>query len=107
MIYRMNGMTEADAQQNMIRGVYFSPLHKNTQEFLSCKIGEKDLILDDRIRKGKDYLLEWWKPKAKNRLTKLIGDGRLEKDILWYGNFKEYENLFQQWLSVRGMKYYE
>lgn len=107
MIYRMNGMTERDAQQNMIRGVYFSPMYCNTQDFLCDKISSKDLILDDRIQRGNDYLLEWWKPKAKNRLKKLIDMDELQSDVLWYGNFKEYENLFQQWLSVRGMNYYE
>ena len=100
-------MKESDAQQNMIRGVYFSPLYKNTQDFLCDKIKSKDLILDQRIEQGIDYLMNWWKPKAKNRLSKLIDNDQLEPDVLWYGNFKEYEKLFQQWLSVRGMNYYE
>ena len=107
MMFRMNGMKESDAQQNMIRGVYFSPLYKNTQDFLCDKIKSKDLILDQRIEQGIDYLMNWWKPKAKNRLSKLIDNDQLEEDVLWYGNFKEYEKLFQQWLSVRGMNYYE
>tara|TARA_R110000851_G_scaffold304235_2_gene462032 strand:- start:23 stop:874 length:852 start_codon:yes stop_codon:yes gene_type:complete len=107
MMYRMNGLTERDAQQNMIRGVYFSPFYKNTQDFLCDEIKSKDLILDDRIERGSDYIMEWWRQKAKNRLSKLIDKNQLSNDVLWYGNFKEYENLFQTWLSVRGMKYYE
>tara|TARA_A100001015_G_scaffold214293_1_gene240538 strand:+ start:1555 stop:2394 length:840 start_codon:yes stop_codon:yes gene_type:complete len=107
IIYRLNGMTEMDAQQEMVRGVYFNSLYKNTSEFLRKEISSEDLVLDDRVEKGIDYILDWWKPKAIKRFTKLYNEQRQQTDILWYGNFTDHEKLFQQWLSSRGVRYYE
>jgi len=107
IIYRLNGMSELDAKQEMIRGVYFNSLYKNGPEFLRKEISEKELELDARVGKGLDYILDWWKPKAIKRFTKLHNEKRLQTDTLWYGNFTDHERLFQTWLSNRGVKYYE
>ena len=107
MIYRMIGMTETDAQQEIIRGVYFSSLYKNTSEYLRKEISEDELVEDERVGKGIDYINEWWKPKAKKRFSKLYSEKRLQNDTLWYDDFNMQEKQFKNWLSVRGVKYYE
>lgn len=106
IIYRLNGMGEMDAQQDMVRGVYFNSLYKNTSEFLCKEITSKDLILDERVGKGVKYIMDYWKPKAIKRYTKLANEKRLQKNTLWYGNFMDHEKMFQQWLSVRGIPNY-
>ena len=107
IIYRLNGMSEYDARQEKIRGVYYNSLYKNTSAFLRKEISSEDLELDERVEKGLEYILDWWKPKAIKRFTKLYNENRLQTDTLWYGDFGKHEKLFEQWLVSRGVKYYE
>ena len=68
LIFRYLGLNPKDYLHEHFRGVYFSPLYKNTKDFLKGKIEETELILDTKTEKGLDYILEWWK-KAGSLLT--------------------------------------
>jgi hypothetical protein len=80
-IYRECGMKPKDYQHGIQRGIYFCPFYDNIKEFLVGDIEEKDLILNDKFINYKEYMLNWWKPKALNRCKKLISDGRFIKKL--------------------------
>lgn len=65
------------------RGIYFSPLYDNTNEFLCGKITEKDLVKSFPT----DYktLVDLWKTNhAKSRCRILQKKGRLSSETLFY-----------------------
>jgi hypothetical protein len=66
------------------RGVYFSQMYQNGNEFLCSKIEEKDLILNEKFAKGNEYTTKWWKDKAIKRYTKLHEEGRIKPEVLFY-----------------------
>jgi len=57
--------------------------------------------MNDRIDRGSDYNLEWWKDKAVKRYVKLQQQKRLNKNNLWYESIDP--NLFKSWLISRGV----
>ena len=83
LIYRIVGIKQSKYKNEFNRGVYFSSFYNNTKEFLTDKIAEKDLELNDKF-KSDDWYLDWWKVKAIKRYSKLHSDGKLNHDILWY-----------------------
>jgi hypothetical protein len=66
------------------RGVYFSQMYQNGNDFLCSKIEEKDLILNEKFAKGNEYTTKWWKDKAIKRYTKLHEEGRIKPEVLFY-----------------------
>ena len=61
---------------------YFSPSVSNELNIYSNKMekNENELVMDKRIEKDIEYIMEWWKPKAINRFTKLYEDYPLMDD---------------------------
>ena len=80
------------------RGIYFTKLYENTNEFLCGKIEDKDLI--KRFDSSTEALVKVWKEKhAKKRVKSLVEQGRYNTDIhfyddLIYMNWEECKNHF-------------
>ena len=68
------------------RGVYFSQMYQNGNDFLCSKIEETDLVLNEKFAKGNEYTIKWWKDKAIKRYTKLHEEGRIKPEVLFYVN---------------------
>jgi len=68
------------------RGVYFAQMYENGNEFLQSKIEEKDLILKEKFAKGNEYTIKWWKDKAIKRYEKMLEEGRIKPEVLFYVN---------------------
>ena len=84
MIFSFSGIKTQLYNHGFERGVYYSSFYENTKEFLCGKIKDKDLKLKERFQGDTKTLLEWWKPKAINRYKKLLADGRINPEKLFY-----------------------
>ena len=80
------------------RGIYFTKLYENTNEFLCGKIEDTDLI--KRFDSSTESLVKIWKEKhAKKRVKSLVEQGRYNTDVhfyddLIYMNWEECKNHF-------------
>ena len=85
------------------RGIYFSPLYDNTNDFLCGKIQEKDL--KKSFPTDYDSLVNIWKTKhAKSRVRILQKKNKLLTDTLFYDNLSKmtWEESREQYLSQVG-----
>ena len=48
------------------------------------KIDDSELKLKKKYQRDIDGMLDWWRPKAINRYTKLLDNNNLKTDILFY-----------------------
>jgi hypothetical protein len=85
------------------RGIYFSPLYTNTNEFLQGNIKENELV--KAFDTSYTYLNELWKTKyAAKRLRSLIENKRTNKETLFYDDliFMSWEETKAKYLSQVG-----
>ena len=102
LIYKILGINGSDYKNEFNRGVYFSSFYENTNEFLTDKIKEKDLVLKDKF-KSDEWFLNWWKEKAIRRYTKLFKEGRIQENTpLWYDDMDEQQ--VKSYLMAKGIK---
>lgn len=66
------------------RGVYFMPFYTNFKEYLTSKIDDTELILNNKFTDDIDGIIKWWKTKSINRYTKLFQTNRLNSELLYY-----------------------
>lgn len=64
------------------RGVYFSPLYTNTNEYLRKEIDENQLI--KAFPTDYEYLVGLWQKQAGHRSSKLVEQGKFSFDGLFY-----------------------
>jgi len=83
-IFRELGIKADQYHHGFQRGVYYSNLYENGNEFLCSKIEEKDLVLKKKFAQGHEYIMKWWKEKAINRYTKLYDEGKIKPEVLFY-----------------------
>ena len=85
------------------RGIYFSPLYNNTNEFLRGEITEKDLTKSfDTSYKS---LTDLWKEKyASKRIKSLSEQGRVSSETLFYDDliYLTWEETKEKYLSQVG-----
>lgn len=84
LILKEVGLSLEDYKHGYMRGVYFAPIYKNTNDFLCEKIKESDLIIEDKYKSDIDGIVNWWRSKATNRYLKLHKENRLNNDVLFY-----------------------
>ena len=101
LIFRKLGIKLNDYNNEQEKGVYFSEFYENTKEFLKDEVGEKDLIMKDKIEEGMDYIMKWWIPKAVKRYKKLLKEKNLQTDTLWYEDINSLK--VESWLRSRGI----
>ena len=101
LIFRKLGIKLNDYNNEQEKGVYFSEFYENTKEFLKDEVGEKDLIMKNKIEEGMDYIMKWWIPKAVKRYKKLLKEKNLQTDTLWYEDINSLK--VESWLRSRGI----
>lgn len=85
------------------RGIYFSPLYTNTNEFLREEIGEGDLI--KAFDTSTEALTEIWKVKhAKGRISMLKKKNNISKETLFYDDliYLSWEDTKKKYLAQIG-----
>lgn len=83
-IYKKLGIKGNTYNHGFRRGVYFSMMYENGNEFLCSKIDESELVLKKKFVEGDTYTINWWKPKAIKRYEKLFDEGRIKPEVLFY-----------------------
>ena len=68
------------------RGVFFANMYDNGLEYLRNEIDEKDLVMKPKFVNDVDYIMNWWKPKAIRRYTKLYDNNNIKPEALFYGD---------------------
>jgi hypothetical protein len=104
MIFRQLDIKSSYYMHGFQRGVFFMPFYENTNDFLTGKIDATQLKIRERIAKDRDGVLEWWKIKAERRYVKLIEEGHVKPDTLYYNkmSFMTWEEAKQQYLNDVG-----
>ena len=85
------------------RGIYFSPLYDNTNDFLCGKIEEKDLVKS--FDTSYEYLTTLWKEKyAAKRIRNLQETGRVSTETLFYDDqiYLKWEEVKEKYMSQVG-----
>tara|TARA_R110001632_G_scaffold90943_3_gene195180 strand:- start:4226 stop:5416 length:1191 start_codon:yes stop_codon:yes gene_type:complete len=84
MIFKELGIKQSHYQHGFKRGVYFAQMYDNGNEFLRNEIDASQLKLKKKFEGGDDYTMNWWKPKAIRRYSKLLDEGRIKPEPLFY-----------------------
>ena len=79
-------------------------MYENGNEFLRGEIEESDLKMKPKYNDDSDYIINWWKPKAIRRYSKLYDEGRLKPEKLFYGDIvgKSWEQVKEKYLGEIG-----
>ena len=81
--YRQLGFKKKDTETKHQRGVYFSELYKNTNEFLRDEIGTDELVR--KFDNSVESLTTYWRDKhATKRFEKLKSENRLDFEMRQY-----------------------
>ena len=104
MIFRAVGVKASTYMHGFKRGIFYADMYENGKEFLRGEIEEKDLKMKQKYSEDSDYIMNWWKPKAIKRYTKLFDEGRLKPEKLFYGDIvgKTWEETKEMYLSEVG-----
>jgi hypothetical protein len=86
MIFREIGINTSHYNHGFKRGVFFSQMYENGNQFLCSKIQEQDLVMKNKILKGNEYSINWWKDKAIKRYTTLFNDNKIKPEKLFYSD---------------------
>tara|TARA_B100001250_G_scaffold331698_2_gene296914 strand:+ start:1331 stop:3157 length:1827 start_codon:yes stop_codon:yes gene_type:complete len=101
LIFRKLGIKSGRYENEHQKGVYFLNLYENTREYLRGELGEKDLIISNKISGGIDNILDWWIPKVERRYNNLEESKSLQVESLWYENINSAK--VESWLRSRGL----
>ena len=100
-IFQLLDISSSSFYHENNRGVYYSPLYKNTYQFLRGEIDEGDLEPHPNKAGNYDEIMEWWKVRAINRYKKLIEEDRIDNEPIWYDKINEED--VREWLELRGV----
>jgi len=100
-IFQLLDISSSSFYHENNRGVYYSPLYKNTYQFLRGEIGEGDLEPHPNKVGNYDEIMEWWKVRAINRYKKLIEEDRIDNEPIWYDKINQED--VREWLELRGV----
>lgn len=102
-IYNKLGIPKELIRSEHARGIYFSPLYKNTNEFLKGDIAESEL--DKAFDTSYNALVSVWKEKyAAKRIKTLTEQDRVSKDTLFYDDliYMDWEETKAKYLTQVG-----
>ena len=86
LIYDELGLKLKTFEHGFQRGIYFADIYENGRPFLRGEIEEKDLVMKKKYDENIEYIERWWKPKAIRRYTKLLEQGKIKPEKLFYGD---------------------
>ena len=101
--YSKLGIPKDLIQTEHQRGIYFSPLYNNTNEFLRKEIAESDLVKS--FDTSEQALTDIWKSKyAKGRISMLKKKDRVSTESLFYDDliFMSWEETKEKYLPQVG-----
>ena len=84
MIFKELGIKQSQYNHGFHRGIYLAQMFENGNDFLRNEIGEDKLVMKKKFAEGDEYSVKWWKPKAKRRYLKLLEEGNIKPEPLWY-----------------------
>lgn len=101
LIFKVAKIRMKDFEHGHERGVYFSSIYENTNDFLCGRIGEHQLRMKPLFQGDVDAILKYWKPKAIERYRRLKKEGRLNPNTLFYkeGYRMDWETFSKVWLN--------
>jgi hypothetical protein len=104
MIFREIGINTSHYNHGFKRGVFFSQMYENGNQFLCSKIQEQDLVMKSKFLKGNEYSINWWKDKAIKRYTTLYNENKLKPETLFYSDIIgiSWEECKEKYLSEVG-----
>ena len=104
MIFDELGIKLSKYEHGFKRGIYFADIYENGKEFLRGEVDEKDLKMKKKYFDDNAYIMNWWKPKAIRRYTKLFDENRLKPEKLFYSDIigKTWEETKEQYLGEVG-----
>jgi hypothetical protein len=85
-IFKEIGVKQNHYNHGFHRGVYFSQMYENGNDYLCGKINQSELKIKDKFKRGDDYTIDWWKKKAVNRYTNLFNDNKIKPETLFYSD---------------------
>jgi hypothetical protein len=101
--YNRLGIPKEIIKSEHQRGIYFSPLYNNTNEFLRKEITEDKLVKS--FDTSEEYLVELWKNKyARQRINSLVKNDRVSNETLFYKDLitMNWEEAKERYLSQVG-----
>ena len=101
--YRKLGIPSELIRCEHQRGIYFSPLYTNTNEFLCGKIDDTQLV--KLFDTSEEYLTNLWKEKyAAKRIESLRRDNRVSTETLFYDDliYMDWEQVKEKYLTQVG-----
>lgn len=71
------------------RGVYYAAVYENTKAFFAGEINELQLTINPKFSTDVKGVLDWWRPKAIDRYKRLLSEGKINDDSLFYYGIKD------------------
>ena len=75
-----------DYEHGFKRGVFFANMYDNGLEYLRNEIDDSELVMKKKFVEDYDYINRWWKKKAIKRYTKMLEQGRIKDETLFYND---------------------
>ena len=85
-VFRHLSIKPKDYEHGFKRGVFFANMYDNGLEYLRNEISDEDLVMKKKFVEDYDYINNWWKKKAIKRYTKLLEQGRIKDETLFYND---------------------
>ena len=85
-VFRHCGIKLKTYEHGFKRGVFFANMYDNGLEYLRNEIEESELVMKKKFVEDYDYINRWWKKKAIKRYTKLLEQGRIKDETLFYND---------------------
>ena len=85
-VFRHCGIKLKTYEHGFKRGVFFANMYDNGLEYLRNEINESELVMKKKFVDDYDYINKWWKKKAIKRYTKLLEQGRIKDETLFYND---------------------
>lgn len=82
-------LKQSDYAHGYERGVYYAAVYQNIREFFAGEIDESSLVLNPKFSADVQGVLDWWRPKAIDRYKRLLSEGKINDDSLFYYGIKD------------------
>ncbi len=85
-VFRHMGIKVKEYEHGFKRGVFFANMYDNGLEYLRSEIEESELVMKKKFVEDYDYINRWWKKKAIKRYSKMLEQGRIKDETLFYND---------------------
>ena len=85
-VFRHMGIKVKEYEHGFKRGVFFANMYDNGLEYLRSEIEESELVMKKKFVEDYEYINRWWKKKAIKRYSKMLEQGRIKDETLFYND---------------------